>query len=206
MASSAGGQPPTGVDFPSNPTPQPANNNPVVNPPLVFSKILKPTSLNTLMHVNPTTNNPPAISIKPVTFLHGQPLVKFTEEEVHCMNIFEGLQYPVVGKFLYGWPELQELRIIIPLQCGVKGECNVGFLKDMHVLIRLTLFEDFINFTSKEAYYLKAKDGYEYQIRPLIYDSKFNVNEETPMAMAWISFPNLLPTIFFKRMLVLIGF
>nr|XP_016492842.1 PREDICTED: uncharacterized protein LOC107812297 [Nicotiana tabacum] len=42
------------------------------------------------------------------------------------MNIFEGLQYPVVGKFLYGWPELQELRIIIPLQCGVKGNDTVS--------------------------------------------------------------------------------
>lgn len=33
------------------------------------------------------------------------------------------------------------------------------------MLIRLTLWEDFINLTSKSAYYVKAKDGYEYQMR-----------------------------------------
>ncbi|KAK4732871.1 hypothetical protein R3W88_025859 [Solanum pinnatisectum] len=35
----------------------------------------------------------------------------------------------------------------------------------------------------------------------LIYDSKFKVNEETSMALAWISFPNLLPTFFVKECL-----
>lgn len=94
------------------------------------------------------------------------------------MNIIEGFQYDVVGKFSYGWPELQELHRIIPPQCGVKGECNVGFFRDMHVLIRLTLLEDFINLISKGFYYLKAKDRYDYQMRPLIYDTKLQVNEE----------------------------
>lgn len=38
-------------------------------------------------------------------------------------------------------------------------------------------------------------------MRPLIYDAKFKVEEETPKAMAWISFPNLLPTYFVKESL-----
>lgn len=41
----------------------------------------------------------------------------------------------------------------------------------------------------------------EYQLRPLIYDSRFKAGEETPMAMAWISFPGLLPTFFVKECL-----
>lgn len=36
---------------------------------------------------------------------------------------------------------------------------------------------------------------------PLIYDAKFKAGEETPMALAWIYFPNLLPTYFVKEYL-----
>lgn len=38
-------------------------------------------------------------------------------------------------------------------------------------------------------------------MRQLIYDAKFKAGEETPMAMAWILFPNLLPTYFVKECL-----
>lgn len=129
---------------------------------------------NNTMHANPSSKvivDP--IPIKRVTFLHGEPFVKFTEAEVERMNVIEGLQYVVVGKFSYGWSDLQELRRIIPVQCENKGDCNAGFLRDMHMLNRLTLWEDFINLTSKSPYYIKAKDGYEHQRRPLIYDAKF---------------------------------
>ncbi|KAH0755697.1 hypothetical protein KY290_025967, partial [Solanum tuberosum] len=44
-------------------------------------------------------------------------------------------------------------------------------------------------------------DGYFYLMRPLIDDSRFKVNEETSMVMAWISFPNLLPTFFVEECL-----
>lgn len=38
------------------------------------------------------------------------------------MNKIEKLKYTVVGKFSYGWPEIEELRIQIPKQCNIKGE------------------------------------------------------------------------------------
>ncbi|KAF3672494.1 hypothetical protein FXO37_07486, partial [Capsicum annuum] len=38
-------------------------------------------------------------------------------------------------------------------------------------------------------------------MRTLIYDARFKINEETSKAMAWISFPNLLPTYFVKECL-----
>lgn len=47
-------------------------------------------------------------------------------------------------------------------------------------------------------YYVKAKNGFEYQMRTLIYDSKFKACEETPKVIAWILFPSLLPTFFVK--------
>lgn len=64
----------------------------------------------------------------------------------------------------------------------------------------------FYRFTSKSVYYVKAKVGYEYQLRTLIYDAKFKAGEETAKVMAWISFPNLLPTFFVKECLFSIGF
>uniref|UniRef100_M1ATF1 Uncharacterized protein n=1 Tax=Solanum tuberosum TaxID=4113 RepID=M1ATF1_SOLTU len=38
-------------------------------------------------------------------------------------------------------------------------------------------------------------------MRPVIYDAKFKVDEETTQAMAWISFPDLWPTFFVKESL-----
>ncbi|KAF3650767.1 hypothetical protein FXO38_16986 [Capsicum annuum] len=46
-----------------------------------------------------------------------------------------------------------------------------------------------------------VKDGYAYEMQPLIYDSKFKSEEETTQAMAWISFTDLLPTFFGKKTL-----
>ncbi|KAG5576187.1 hypothetical protein H5410_056321 [Solanum commersonii] len=81
------------------------------------------------------------------------PKVKYSdllkEEEVEKMNIMENLQLAVVGKFSYGWPELEELRIQIPKQCGIKGDCRIGLLRNRHILIRLNRMEDFVNIMAK---------------------------------------------------------
>ncbi|MCD7448795.1 hypothetical protein HAX54_046331 [Datura stramonium] len=72
-------------------------------------------------------------------------------------------------------------------------------------LIRLTLTEDFVNLTSKVACFINSKDGCSYRTRPLIYNSKFKIKEETLKDMAWISFPNLLPTYYVKESLFLLA-
>jgi len=51
----------------------------------------------------------------------------------------------------------------------------------------------------KPTYYIVAKDGYSYMTRPLIYDAKFNTEEEITQAMAWISFLDSKPTYFVKE-------
>lgn len=199
MAVEAGSQPsmPAGQPSPTiAPTIKTTNN---IFRPLYYSKVLKLNTLNNELHERASTVDP--IPLRRATLLHRHPVVKFTKEEVDRMNVIEGLQYTVVGKLSYGWSDLQQLRRIIPGQFGIKGECNIGFLRDRHVLIRLTLWEDFINFTTKNAYYIKDKYGYEYQLRSLIYDTKFKAGEETPKSMAWISFPGLLPTFFVKECL-----
>ncbi|KAF3617110.1 hypothetical protein FXO38_34177 [Capsicum annuum] len=61
--------------------------------------------------------------------------------------------------------------------------------------------EDFVNILSKSVYYILAKDGFSYQMRPFIYDAKFKPTVETSKAVAWISFPDLLSTFFGKESL-----
>lgn len=100
------------------------------------------------------------IPIKKVCYNNGTPRIIWTEEEVDRMNIIENLQYAVVGKFSYGWPELEDLRFQIPKQCNIKGECKIGLLRNRHILMRFTLQEDFINMMSKSGYYILAKDGF----------------------------------------------
>ncbi|KAG5571228.1 hypothetical protein H5410_060994 [Solanum commersonii] len=139
------------------------------------------------------------IPLKPVTLQHGEPYIKWSEEEVAAMDVVGNLQHVVVGKFSYGWPKMEELRSIIPTQCNIKGDCHIGLFRNRHALIRLSLKEDFINVTSKVAYYLKSKDGNSYQMRSLIYDSKFKLEDETTRVIAWISSPYLLPTYYVKE-------
>lgn len=114
----------------------------------------------------------------------------WTEDEVKRMNALENLQYAVIGKFSFGWPQLEELRKMIRAQCHIKGDFQIGLLRNKHVLIRLELFEDFVNMMAITSL-----------MRPLIYEEKFIVTEETTQAMAWISFPDLWPTFFGKESL-----
>lgn len=193
-----GGTPPSISDFPplpSSPNSIPKTTNPRSNE-VSFAETITQTRAQYQDYESLR---------KDVTIHEGIPHVKWTEEEVHKMNQIERLQFAVVGKFTYDWSDLEELRKIIPQQCGVKGGCQIGLFRSKHILIRLSLQEDFVNLVSKGDFYITCKDGYSYLMRTLIYDSRFKVNEETSLAMAWISFPNLLPTYFVKECLFFFG-
>lgn len=161
---------------------------------------------NKPLYVNAINPNPIGIANKPINLkqakiVEGVPRIRWTEAEVQQMNVNQNLQYATIGKFSYGWPNLEVLRKMIPSQCGIKGEFLIGLLRHRHVLIRLSLMEDFINMISKGAYYITCKEGYSYLMRTLIYDLSFKVEEETTKSMAWISFPHLLPTFYEKEAL-----
>lgn len=59
--------------------------------------------------------------MRQITYLHGEPRIVWEEDEVNQMIINEDLQYAVIRKFSYGWPDMQELRKLIPKQCELKG-------------------------------------------------------------------------------------
>ncbi|KAG5605343.1 hypothetical protein H5410_026835 [Solanum commersonii] len=76
-------------------------------------------------------------------YSNGIPRISWIEEEVDKMNVIEGLQFAVIGKFSYGWPDLEDLRNQILKQCKIKGECKIGLLRHIHILMRFNLMEDF---------------------------------------------------------------
>ncbi|WMV48459.1 hypothetical protein MTR67_041844 [Solanum verrucosum] len=114
------------------------------------------------------------------------------------MIIKENLAYAVVGKFSYGWPNIQDLRKIIPKQCELKNECNIGLLSNRHVLIRASCLEDYVSLLSKPVFYLMHK-GWSYPMRTWKWEPMFDPLEETSTAIAWISFPSLPPNFFVKE-------
>ncbi|WMV12948.1 hypothetical protein MTR67_006333 [Solanum verrucosum] len=134
--------------------------------------------------------------------INGLPTIHWMAKEIQRMNIIENLQYVVVEKFSYGAPEINEIRELIPKQCGIIGGCQIGYLRNRHILMRFDCIEDYIRILSKNSYYIIAKDGYAYQMRHFIYDANFKVSEETSHATTWISFPDLLPTFFVEKVLL----
>lgn len=94
---------------------------------------------------------------------------------------------------------MEELRLVIPQQCDIKGDCEIGILRSKHIFIRLSQHEDFINTISKGAFYINCKNGYSYYMCRLIYDARFRINKETTKTMACISFSYLLVTYFSKE-------
>ncbi|KAG5589354.1 hypothetical protein H5410_039868 [Solanum commersonii] len=145
----------------------------------------------------PTRINKP-IPLKPISYLHGEPRIVWEEEEVKNMIIKENLEFAVIGKFSYGWPEIQELRKLILKQCEMRGECNIGLLSNRHVLIRTSCLEDYVSLLSKPAHYLSHR-GWSYPMQTLKWDLMFDPRKETSRAITWISFPALPPNFFVKE-------
>ncbi|KAG5585200.1 hypothetical protein H5410_045634 [Solanum commersonii] len=99
-------------------------------------------------------------------------LVGSTAPQSESIQYKEVFMIEVIEKFIYGIIDIEELRKLIPQQCNIK------------------------------VFYITCKDGYSYLMCILIYDSRFKVNEKTTKALAWISFPNLLPIYFVKECMI----
>lgn len=80
-----------------------------------------------------SNTNPTSYNLKQIAYLHGEPRIIWEEEKINQMIIKEELQYAVVGKVSYGWPEIQDLRRLIPNQCGLKGEVNRALLSSRYI-------------------------------------------------------------------------
>ncbi|KAH0706438.1 hypothetical protein KY285_010946 [Solanum tuberosum] len=89
-------------------------NMPIINPSLPIGK----SYINSITNGTPTSES---IALKEVLYVEGVPCIQWTEAELDNMNKIENLQYAIVGKFTYDVADLEELRLIIPKQCNIKG-------------------------------------------------------------------------------------
>lgn len=180
MALMAGGQPPVEV----------------VRPPKMTANTTEGRrSYGDVLHPHMSKQVP--VPMKQITYLHGEPIVIWEEEEVSQMIANEQLEYAVIGKFSYGWPEIQVLRRLIPQQCNLKGEVNIGLLSN-RILIRASRMEDYVYLLSKPIFYIEHQN-WNYLIRTLKWDPLFDPEVETTIAVAWISLPSLPPNVFGKK-------
>ncbi|KAG5620331.1 hypothetical protein H5410_005549, partial [Solanum commersonii] len=138
------------------------------------------------------------VQMKPILYLHGESQVIWEQEEVNQMIVNENLEYAVIGKFSYGWPDIQELRTLIPKQCELNGECNIRMISNRHVLIRATILEVYVHVLLKPAFYI-TQNNWSFPMRNLKWDPMFNPEEETSTTIAWISFPSLSSILFGKE-------
>ncbi|KAG5630892.1 hypothetical protein H5410_002609 [Solanum commersonii] len=147
--------------------------------------------------LQPITFMRASLPCKKITYLNGEPRVIWEEEEVAQMIVNEDLEYAIVGKFSYGWLDIQELRKIIPKQCELKEDVNICLLCNRYVIILTSSMEDYINLLPKTIFYIAHRNWY-YPMRTFKWDPFFDPEEETSIAIAWISL-SALPPIFFGR-------
>ncbi|KAK4343232.1 hypothetical protein RND71_036326 [Anisodus tanguticus] len=196
MAIAATGRPPPEVVQPPSTS----------TPPLSYAAILKspPTNQNPTITVENgnsskplglPTSIPSQISSKPIQYLHREPTFQFSEQELEVTIHHQELQHSVVGKFSHGWPEIQYLRTEIPKQCELKAEVKIGLLCNRHVLIRCSLFEDYVTLMSKPCFLIQENRKY-HPMRTFKWEPWFSAEEETSIAHTWISFPGLAPNFY----------
>ncbi|KAG5577076.1 hypothetical protein H5410_057210 [Solanum commersonii] len=159
------------------------------------------------------------IPMKQITYLHGEPRVIREEDEVDQMIVNEDLQYAVIGKFSYGWQEIQDLRRLILKQCKLKGEMMALLLKKGSIHAIDGKYPDKISDSDKEKIEGDALSVIQRSLTPNILCentecwgyhknghferecpmSKSKEKEETSIAIAWISFPSLPPNFYGKE-------
>ncbi|KAG5601096.1 hypothetical protein H5410_032466 [Solanum commersonii] len=81
-----------------------------------------------ILRPSPQSSKP--VTMRPISYLHGEPTIIWEEEQVTQMIYKENLQYAVIGKFPYGMPEIKEPWKIIPKQCELKGLPPTIFVKE----------------------------------------------------------------------------
>lgn len=89
------------------------------------------------------------IIIKQPFIINGVLTVIWIKEELWKMKIMVNIQYKVIGKFSYGFPDQEDLRIQTPKQCTIKEDYKIGLLRNWHILMRFSHMEDFVNIMNK---------------------------------------------------------
>ncbi|PIN11890.1 hypothetical protein CDL12_15503 [Handroanthus impetiginosus] len=116
--------------------------------------------------------------------------IKFSEQEM--ADLSKPFNFALIGKFSHGYPPMQTLRLKMA-GFGLKGDFNIGVLNIKHVLIRLTLEEDYTRLWMRQLWFF---DGFP--MRLFKWTPTFNPREESSLIPVWINLPNL-PIQFFNK-------
>ncbi|KAI0507675.1 hypothetical protein KFK09_013802 [Dendrobium nobile] len=127
-------------------------------------------------------------TVSKVQFVHssfkGCPALLF--EDAVIQQLAAPFSFTLVGKFMLRRPNLDGIRKFFH---GLKlsGSFNVGLLDSKHIAIQLSNDLDYSRIFSRRSYYIQGC-----QMRLLKWSPDFDVREESPIALVWIAFLNLL--------------
>lgn len=95
-----------------------------------------------------------------INYINKVPHVRWIEEQVDRINVTEGFQYAVIGRFSSEQLDLDDLRLQRPKQFTMKGGYNISLLRNHHILIRFDKVTDFVNVMAQSVYYINSNKGY----------------------------------------------
>lgn len=97
------------------------------------------------------------ISSKPakrVVFNNGEPGMYWSPDETQELS--KGFNLTLIGKCAYGKPSLGVVKEFINSRWLLKGEFSIGVLDLRHILIRFSLYEDYVKVWLKDTTYIKG--------------------------------------------------
>lgn len=128
-------------------------------------------------------HNPPAVPVKPILLHRGESAVIFSVEEIKAMT--EPFQLALVGKFSFGRLSIDIIRKFF-VSLGLKGSCQVSLLDNQHVLIKLSLEEDYSRIWVQQTWYVSG-----WGMRIFKWSTDFRCSVESPIVPVWVSLPYL---------------
>ncbi|KAL0926137.1 hypothetical protein M5K25_004531 [Dendrobium thyrsiflorum] len=122
-----------------------------------------------------------------IDFVHssvkGIPALLFDDAVVS--KLAAPFSFTLVGKFMLRRPNIDTIRKFF-FNLKLSGAFSVGLMDQRHIAIQLSNDLDYSHIFSRRVYYILGC-----QMRLLKWTPDFDVREESPIALVWISFPNL---------------
>lgn len=125
----------------------------------------------------------PAIPLKSVSLLHGEPYVIFSTEEIAIM--VEPFKLVLVGKFSFGCPSMDIIRKFF-ISLDLKGNSQISLLDNRHILIKLSMEEDYSRIWVRQTWYANGQG-----MRIFKWSKDFRCSVESPIVTVWVSLPHL---------------
>ena len=128
-------------------------------------------------------NQQDGVPIKPLGSYQGMPAIIFSKEEIAIMAA--PFKLSLIGKFSFGRPSMESIRKFFT-SLSLKGNWQVSLLDKRHVLIKLSLEEDYTRLWIRQSWSVQG-----FNMRVFKWSPQFRCNEESPVVPVWITLPYL---------------